>query len=133
MPARAAYSYAILRVMPRVERDEYINAGAVVHCPERRYLAAAVALDEARLLQLFPGADLPAINRHLMAIADLCAGAEAAGPLATLSMSERFHWAVAPRSTMVQASPLHSGLTDDPAAALVHLVDTMVRLPPPRS
>ncbi|HEY0707214.1 MAG TPA: DUF3037 domain-containing protein [Polyangia bacterium] len=129
MPARVAYSYAILRVMPRVERDEFINAGAIVHCPERRYLGAAVALDESRLLQLFPGADLPAINRHLHAITALCAGDRTAGPLATLPVSERFHWAVAPRSTMVQPSPLHSGLTEDPAVALAHILDTMVRLP----
>jgi hypothetical protein len=129
VPARVSYSYALIRVMPRVERDEFINAGVVLHCPERRYLGAAVALDEARLLQLHPGADLGAISRHLAALTALCAGDRTAGPLAALSTSERFHWAVAPRSTMVQPSPLHSGLTEDPAAALAHILATMVRLP----
>lgn len=130
MRARVSYSYALLRVMPRVERDEFINAGAVVHCPERGYLGAAVALDVQRLQGLDPAADIATIARHLDVLTALCAGDRAVGPLATLSLSERFHWAVAPRSTMVQPSPLHSGLTDDPAAALAHLIDTMVRLAP---
>jgi hypothetical protein len=129
MPARVSYSYAVIRVVPRVEREEFLNAGVVLHCPARRYLGARVALDEQRLLQLFPEVDLDTVERHLRLFDSLCAGEAAAGPLAKLSASERFHWAVAPRSTIVQISPVHAGLTHDPAAELEHLVDVLVRAP----
>jgi hypothetical protein len=128
VPARTSFSYAVIRVVPRVERQEFVNAGVVLHCPERRYLGADMALDEARLLAAFPGVDLEAVNSHLRVICQLCAGDPAAGPLAALPASERFHWVVAPRSTIVQPSEVHAGLTDDPAAALAHLVDSMVRV-----
>lgn len=129
MPAPASFSYAVIRVVPRVDREEFINAGVVLHCPAKGYLDAQVALDPARLLHLFPGVDLAAVQRHLDLFAPLCAGAATAGPLAKLSLSERFHWVVAPRSTIVQISPVHSGLTDDPAAQLEHLLDVLVRPP----
>jgi hypothetical protein len=131
MPARASFSYAIIRVVPRVDRGEFVNAGVVLHCPERGYLGAVVALDPARALQLFPDVDLPAIERHLALFAPLSAGDPGVGPLAQLSLSERFHWMVAPRSTIVQISPVHTGLTDDPPATLAHLVDLLVRPPAP--
>jgi hypothetical protein len=127
MPAPASFSYAVIRVVPRVDREEFINAGVVLHCPGRGYLGAQVALDARRLHHLFPGVDLPAVQRHLALFAPLCAGDAAAGPLAKLSLSERFHWMVAPRSTIVQISPVHAGVTDDPAALLAHLVDVLVR------
>jgi hypothetical protein len=127
MPAPASFSYAVIRVVPRVDREEFINAGVVLHCPGRGYLGAQVALDAQRLHHLFPGVDLPAVQRHLALFAPLCAGDAAAGPLAKLSLSERFHWMVAPRSTIVQISPVHAGVTDDPAALLAHLVDVLVR------
>jgi hypothetical protein len=127
MPA-AAYSYAIVRVVPRVERGEFVNAGVVLHCPERGFLAARAALDRERVLLLHPEADLVAIESHLQALQALCAGDKAgAGPLAALPLSERFHWAVAPRSTIIQTSPVHGGVTEDPAAALEHLLQTVVR------
>jgi hypothetical protein len=127
MPAPASFSYAVIRVVPRVDREEFINAGVVLHCPARGYLGAQVALDEGRLCQLFPDVDLPTVKRHLALFAPLCAGEAAAGPLAKLSLSERFHWVVAPRSTIVQISPVHTGLTEDPAGQLAHLVDVLVR------
>ena len=127
MPAPASFSYAVIRVVPRVDREEFVNAGVVLHCPGKAYLGAQVALDAQRLRHLFPGVDLPAVQRHLALFAPLCAGDAAAGPLAQLSLSEPFHWMVAPRSTIVQISPVHTGVTDDPAALLAHLVDVLVR------
>jgi hypothetical protein len=125
-----AYEWTILRVVPRVERCEFVNAGAVVYCQQLDYLAAEVAFDEDRALALDPALDVAAVRRHLQAVVDLCAGAEAAGPNGRRSPGERFRWLAAPRSTVVQASPLHTGLTTDPAGDLRRLVDTMVR--PPR-
>jgi hypothetical protein len=131
MPTRAAFDYALVRVVPRVEREEFLNVGAVVFCPTRRFLAARIALDRARLAALAgdPSFDLDLVAKHVNAIAAICDGDPAAGPMATLPPSERFHWLVSPRSTMVQTSPVHSGLTDDPAATLDHLMATMVRRP----
>jgi hypothetical protein len=131
MPTRAAFDYALVRVVPRVEREEFLNVGAVVFCPTRRFLAARIALDRARLAALAGDAafDLDLVERHVNAIAAICDGDPAAGPMAALPPSERFHWLVSPRSTMVQTSPVHSGLTDDPAATLDHLMATMVRRP----
>ena len=127
MPARkASYDYALIRVVPRVERGECINVGIVLFCRTRAYLGARIALDEARLLALFPFADVEAIRDELHAIAKIAEGAEEAGPIAALSQAERFHWLVSPRSTIVQPSPVHSGLCDDPAAALERLFQTMI-------
>jgi hypothetical protein len=131
MPARkAAYDYALIRVIPRVERDERLNVGAVLICHTRAFLGARIALDEARLLAFFPSADVDDIRAQLLAIAKIAAGNRESGPIATLSQAERFHWLVSPRSTIVQPSPVHSGLCDDPSAALEHLFATMVLLPP---
>ena len=129
MPAPVSFSYAVIRVVPRVDREEFINAGVVLHCPERAYLGAGVVFDPARLLHLFPEADVATIRRHLDLFAPLCAGEAAAGPLAKLSLSERFHCLVSPRSTIVQVSPVHTGLTNDPEAELAHLVDVLARPP----
>ena len=131
MPARSTFDYAILRVVPRVEREEFVNAGVILFCRARAYLAARIALDEQRLLALAPELDadtLAEIRAHLDTIPRICAGARDAGPIARLSQAERFHWLVAPRSTMLQPSPVHSGLCDDPAAALDRLFDEMVSL-----
>ena len=120
------FQYAIVRVVPRVERGECINAGVVLFCRPRRFLAAAVRLDEERLHALAPDADLPAIRAHLDAFARVAAGDPAAGPIAELPASERFHWLVAPSSTIIQCSPVHTGLSDDPAGELRHLVARLV-------
>jgi Protein of unknown function (DUF3037) len=117
----------VLRVVPRVERCEFVNAGAVVFCQALDFLAAGVDLDEGRALALDEALDLPAVRRHLAAVRDLCAGAPAAGPMAAQPPGQRFRWLTAPRSTVVQTSPVHTGLTDDPAAELTRLLDVMVR------
>lgn len=129
MPTRSTYDYAVIRVVPRVERGEFVNAGVIVSCDAKRYLAARIELDEARLLALAPGLDLPAIRDALATIPAICAGGAAAGPLGALALRERFHWLVATRSTMIQTSPVHTGRCDDFDAAIDHLLDRMVRLP----
>ncbi len=122
-----------MRVVPKVEREEFVNAGAIVSCPARGFLAAAIELDEARLLALDGTVDLDEVRAHLATIPRICAGGEAAGPIGHLAPRERFHWLVAPRSTIIQTSPVHTGRCDDPAALLERLLDTMVRPPrPPR-
>ena len=112
MPTPASFDYAILRVVPRVERQEFINAGVVVFCLEKRYLAARISLDPERLKALWPEADVELINEHLEAVPRICAGDPAAGPIALLSQRERFHWLISPRSTIIQPSPVHSGVCD---------------------
>jgi hypothetical protein len=121
------FQYAIVRVIPRVERGESLNAGVVLFCRPRRFLAAAVELDEARLRALDPDVDLAAVRGHLDALCRIAAGDPSAGPIAALPPSERFHWIVAPASTMIQCSPVHTGLTDDPARELEHLLARLVR------
>ena len=125
-PARSPFQYAILRVVPRVERGECFNAGVVLHCRPRRFLAARVALDETRLRALAPDADAAAVDAHLQSLARIAAGDPGAGPIAALGASERFHWLVSPSSTIVQPSDVHTGLSDDPATTLDHLFETLV-------
>jgi len=121
------YDYAIVRVVPKVERGEFVNAGVIVSCPARDYLGARIELDERRLLALDPTADLAAIRAHLATIPAICAGGEAAGPIGALPQRERFRWLVAPRSTVIQTSAVHTGACDDPEAVLLHLLATVVR------
>lgn len=126
MPALVSFDHATIRVVPRVEREEFINAGVIVHCPARRFLDARVALDPARLLALAPDADPDLIAAHLASIPRVCAGGSDAGPIGLLPQRERFYWLVAPRSTMIQLSPVHPGLCADPARALARLMERMV-------
>lgn len=129
MPALLSFDYALLRVVPRVEREEFVNAGVLLFCLERDFLEARVELDRARVLALNPGADLPAIEEHLLAVPLIAAGGGDGGPIGRLSARERFHWLVAPRSTVLQVSPVHSGLCESPEAELAQLFERMVRLP----
>ena len=124
---RSSYLYAIIRVVPRIERGETLNAGVVLLCRPRRFLGARTELDEARLAALAPDCDVAAVRPHLAAIEAIARGDRAAGPMATLTIAERFHWLVAPSSTIIQPSEVHTGLTDDPAAELDRLVETLVR------
>jgi hypothetical protein len=121
------YDYAIFRVVPRVEREEFVNVGVIVSCPAVDFLEARVELDERRLLALDSAIDLESIRAHLASIPAICAGGEKAGPIGLLSQRERFHWLVAPRSTTIQTSPVHTGSCTDPAEVLEHLLKTMVR------
>jgi hypothetical protein len=125
--AEHPFQYAIVRVVPRVERGECLNAGVVLLCRPTRFLAARVGLDEARLRALAPDVDLATIREHLAAIERVAAGDPQAGPIARLGQGERFHWLVAPSSTVIQPSEVHTGLSDDPAAELDHLFERLVR------
>lgn len=125
------YDYAVFRVVPRVEREEFVNVGVIVSCPAKDFLEARVELDEQRLMALDSSLDVESIRAHLATIPAICAGGEQAGPIGQLSQRERFHWLVAPRSTTIQTSPVHTGSCKDPTEVLEHLVDTMVR--PPRA
>jgi Protein of unknown function (DUF3037) len=120
------FQYAVLRVVPDQERGERLNAGVVLFAPTRDFLGARVALDERRLAALWPGADAAVIARHLDGLARVAAGEAGAGPIAALPPSQRFHWLVSPSSTVVQPSAVHTGLCDDPAAALDHLFGRLV-------
>jgi hypothetical protein len=126
MPERNSYDYAIIRVVPRVERGECINVGVILFCRTLDFLDALIHVDEARLLALAPDLDLPEVRRQLEAIALVCAGKDEAGHIGRLSPSERFHWLVSPRSTIIQTSPVHCGLSCNPAATLQHLLHTLV-------
>ena len=125
-PPRNAFQYAIVRVLPRVERGESLNVGVVLLCRPARFLGARIALDEKRLAAFAPNLDPASIRPHLEAIERIAAGDETAGPIARLSQAERFHWLVSPSSTIIQPSEVHAGLCDDPAAELDHLVATLV-------
>jgi hypothetical protein len=129
MPAHSSFDYALIRVMPRVERGELLNAGVILFCLEKDFLEARVEVDAARLRALWPEIDLDLVRQHLEAIPKICAGSPDAGPIGRLSLRERFHWLVAPRSTMIQVSPVHAGLCDHPEQALDKLFRQAVRLP----
>jgi Protein of unknown function (DUF3037) len=126
VPGRDAFQYAAIRVVPRVERGELLNAGVLVFCRPRRFLAARTQLDEAALAALAPGCDGTQVREHLTLIEGIAAGAAGAGPIAALPQSERFHWLVAPASTIVQAGPVHTGLSDDPEHELARLFTALV-------
>jgi hypothetical protein len=131
MPARSSFDYAILRVVPLEERGECLNVGVVLICRQRRFLGMRLALDEARLRAFWPPLDLDLMRQQLEGLRRVCEGDRAAGPVARLSQSERFHWLVAPSSTIIQPSPTHSGLCSDPAAALDELLERLVLAPQP--
>jgi hypothetical protein len=122
----APFQYAIVRVVPRVERGECMNVGVVFFCRPRRYLAARIALDEARLAAFAPELDVAEVRAHLDAMARIANGEADAGPVAQMEQSERFHWLVAPSSTVIQTSPVHTGLSADPEATLTGLVEKLV-------
>ena len=128
-PPRNVFQYAIVRVVPSVERGEGLNAGIILLCRPKRFLGARVALDEARLGVLAPDLDPATVRPHLEAIERVAAGDPTAGPIAGMGQAERFHWLVAPASTIIQPSAVHTGLCDDPAAELDHLVATLVDPP----
>jgi len=131
MPGLELFDYAVVRVVPRVERGEFINAGVIVSCPALGYLKAKVGLDERRLAALDPTLDPSFVREHLRAVVAVCEGGEGAGPVGLLPPRSRFHWLVAPRSTVIQTSPAHTGLCDDGERMLERLFDRMVS--PPRA
>jgi hypothetical protein len=127
--SECTFEYAVIRIVPRVERAEFLNAGVLLSCPRHDFLEARIEVDWARLKVFAPTLDCSLIREYLDAIPLVCKGGEEAGPIGRLPQRARFHWLVAPRSTLIQFSPVHSGLCTDPRRTLEHLVDTMVRLP----
>jgi hypothetical protein len=125
-PSRSPFSYATIRVVPDIEREEFLNAGLILFCRPRRFLRAHTSLDADALEALHPGCDVHALREQLTLYERIAAGEGEAGPVARLPQSERFHWLTAPRSTVVQPGPMHTGLTDDPAGTFDHLYGLLV-------
>lgn len=126
MADRESFQYAVVRVVPRVERGESLNVGVVLFSRRHGFLAARTELDDAALAAMAPDCDLAEVRPHLQTLERVAAGDPAGGPIAALEPSERFHWLTAPSSTIVQTSPVHTGLTTDPAAELEHLLSRLV-------
>jgi hypothetical protein len=130
MPGQSSYEYSVIRVVPRVERGECVNVGVLLLCRQRRYLAAQVELgarQRVALAALAPDLEFSDLQRHLDSIVSICHGGAGTGPIGQLSQAERFHWLAAPSSTVIQPSPVHTGLCDNPAVTLLHLMNTLVR------
>ncbi len=127
MPADYTYDYAIVRVVPHVERGEQVNVGVILSCADTDFLDARIEIDERALLAIDATVDLAAVRTNLNVIPLVCRGGPEAGPIGLLPPRGRFRWLVAPRSTIIQPSPVHTGRTSDPAACLEHLMDRMVR------
>jgi len=125
VPVQSSFDYAVIRVVPRVEREEFVNAGVIVFCLERNFLAAKVHVDDERLKALWPEIDVDLVQRHLEAFPRISAGDPSAGPIARLSLRERFHWLVSPRSTIIQVSPVHTGICESPEQALDRLFERL--------
>ena len=127
MHAHCSYDYAVIRVVPRVDREEFVNVGVIVSCPAKDFLEARIELDEARLVAFDPTLDLEAIRAYLESIPRICAGGPDAGPIGQLSQRERFHWLTAPRSTIIQTSRAHTGRCTEPGSVSEKLLERMVR------
>ena len=126
------YSYAIVRVVPRVERGEFLNVGVILFSREQESCLASIQLDTARLLSLAPSLDLATVERHLDTLLAICDGRPEGGPIAALQAPERFYWLVSPRSTMIQTSPVHVGRCEDRAHAMEALLEEFVHVPQPQ-
>jgi hypothetical protein len=126
VPAPPSFDYAAIRIVPRVEREEFLNAGMILFCPERKFLGVRTHLDPERLRVLWPSLDMEESRRHLEAFVRVAEGASDAGPIARLSQRERFHWLVAPRSTIIQVSAVHSGICEQPMDKLEQLFQRLV-------
>jgi hypothetical protein len=123
------FDYAVVRVVPRVDRGEFVNAGVILFCPTAGFLQSRVELDRAPLLAIAPSMDCAAVEAYLSVIPLVCTGGGEAGSIGQLPQRARFHWLVAPRSTIIQMSPVHSGVHRDPAVALDQLFEKLVRRP----
>jgi hypothetical protein len=128
-PPRNPFQYAIVRVVPDIARGEFVNAGVVLLCRTKRFLGARVGLDPGRLAAIAPDLAPDAVMPHLEGVVRIAEGDQESGPIARLGLAERFHWLVAPSSTMIQVSEAHTGLCHDPAAELEHLFLTLVERP----
>lgn len=131
MRAHDSYDYAVIRLVPRVEREEFVNVGIILSCEASGYLEARIELDTARVLALDPAIDIEALRRHLDTIPAICRGGAGSGPIGQLPLRARFHWLTARRSAIIQTSPVHMGMCTDMTAIMEHLLDRMVRVAQP--
>ena len=127
MRDHCSYDYAVIRVVPRVDREEFMNVGVIISCPAKDFLEARIEMDESRLLAFAPQLDMETVRAHLASIPRICAGGPDAGPIGQLSLRERFHWLVAPRSTIIQTSRVHTGRCAEPGPVSERLLDRLVR------
>lgn len=127
MPVHDTYDYAVIRVVPRVEREEFVNVGVIVSCERAGFLEARIEVDDARLKAIDPRIDLELVRRHLASIPAICEGGASSAPIGLLPLRARFHWLTARRSSIIQTSPVHMGRCNDLPATLEHLMDRMVR------
>ena len=127
MTDRCTFDYAVLRLVPRVELEEFFNVGVILSCPAFKFLESRIAVNESLLRCFDPELQLTTVNQYLDVIPRICAGDEQAGPIARLTQRERFYWLTAQRSTIIQSSPVHTGLTEDPKSTLEHLFSKYVR------
>ena len=127
MRDHCSYDYAVVRVVPRVDREEFMNVGVIISCPAKDFLEARIEMDESRLLAFAPQLDMETVRAHLASIPRICAGGPDAGPIGQLSLRERFHWLVAPRSTIIQTSRVHTGRCTEPGPVSERLLDRLVR------
>jgi hypothetical protein len=126
---RHVFDYAVVRIVPRVDRGEFLNAGVILFCPTLGFLESRIELDHARLKTLAPAIDTSVVESYLDSIPTICAGGGEPGSIGNLPQRARFHWLVAPRSTVIQTSDVHSGVHEDPKTALAGLFEKLVRLP----
>lgn len=126
MQDKSLYEYAVIRVLPRVDREEFINVGVLVYCAPFKYLKAECSINDDRLMSFAGSADLPDIREHLDSVCRISFGGKDSGPIGRLSIGERFRWLTAPRSTVVQTSPVHTGFTTDPETTLRELLEKLV-------
>jgi hypothetical protein len=127
MQEKDLFEYAVIRYIPRVEREEFLNVGVILYCPTQDFLQAAFELNEERLRAFGCESKIPELKEHLVAIEQICAGGEQAGAIGKLSLGERFRWLTAPRSTVVQTSPVHTGLCLDARETLASLLAKLIR------
>lgn len=123
------FEYAVIRVVPKVEREEFVNVGVILLCSKQKFLKAAIQLNDQRLGALYPEIDKAVLQEHIQSFTRICEGGPDSGPIGQLPLSERFRWLTAARSTMVQTSPVHPGLCNDPQKMVKHLMEQLVDLP----
>lgn len=128
MQERHLFEYAVIRVVPRVEREEFINAGIILYCAKKHFLQALFIVDAQRMTALCPATDAAEIGAHLAAFQNICNGNPAGGPIGKLDAASRFRWLTATRSTVVQSSKVHPGFCKDPAETLTRLYNELVLL-----
>ena len=126
MQERTLYEYAVIRVLPRVDREEFINVGVIVYCQSLDFLRAECSINDDRLNSFAAGTDLTEVEEHLRSVCRICSGYDGSGPIGKMSLGERFRWLTAPRSTVVQTSAVHTGFTNDPEETLRKLIQQLV-------